>query len=125
MIRPTFIALAPGELNYYLLVVRLGKYERRSNATYDPSSKMCVPSKTEDVNVFNIVTGTSEANMLTKHMIKNVIQINIQIMCANVSLKNKQSIAYTKTVIHRILLYVLVSLTNTVSLTNIWKIAPV
>lgn len=69
MIRPTFIALDPGELNYYLLVVRLGKYERRSNATYDPSSKMCVPSKTEDVNVFNIVTGTSEANMLTKHIL--------------------------------------------------------
>ena len=59
----------PGELNYYLLVVRLGKYERRSNATYDPSSKMCVPIKTEDVNVFNIVTGTSEANMLTKHIL--------------------------------------------------------
>ena len=40
------------------------------NTFNDLSNTVCVPDKTEDLNlnVFNIITGINESNILTKHV---------------------------------------------------------
>ena len=40
------------------------------NTLTDLSTKLCVPSKTEglNINVFNIITETNESKTLTKHI---------------------------------------------------------
>ena len=40
------------------------------NTLYDLSNKVCVPNKTEDLNlsVFNMITGINESNTSTKHI---------------------------------------------------------
>ena len=82
---------------------------------------MCVPNKTEDLNLrmFNMITGESESKMLTKHISceckcrfdrKNVIQINGAITI-NVDVSVKK-IMYVKRSIFGILLHVFVKMEN-------------
>ena len=51
MIRPTVIDLNPFELNNYPFMISLDKCSANCNAAYDLSTKICVPSKTKDINV--------------------------------------------------------------------------
>ena len=71
--------------------VKLDKCVGSCNTFNDLSHKLCVPNKTENLNihVFNIITGKNESKILTKDISceckcrvdgKNVIQINGEIM---------------------------------------------
>ena len=60
---PTFINLLPNEhtqgLGIYLFAVNLGRCFGSCNTLNELSSKVCVPSKTEDsnLNAFHMITG--------------------------------------------------------------------
>ena len=62
MIQPTLISLHPNEysqeFHYYPFVVKLDKCVGSCNTLNDLSNKVCVPNKTEDLNlsVFNMIT---------------------------------------------------------------------
>ena len=49
---------------------RLHRYVRSCNTPNDLSNKVCVPNKTEDLNlsVFNMITRINESKTLTKHI---------------------------------------------------------
>ena len=70
MSRPTLIDLNPVELKYYPFMIGLGKYNGICNDVDDLSTKICVPSKTTDINVqvFNIITRINEAKTLMKQI---------------------------------------------------------
>ena len=74
MIQPTLINLHPNEysheFHYYPFVVKLGRCVGSCNTLNDLPNKVCVPNKTEDLNlsVFNIITGINESKTLTKHI---------------------------------------------------------
>ena len=51
MTRPTLIDSNPIELNYYLFVINLDKFNGSCNVVDDLSTKISVPTKTKDVNV--------------------------------------------------------------------------
>ena len=61
-IQPTFINLHPNEysqeFHYYLLTVKLDKCVGNCNSLNDLSNKVCVPNKTENLNLsmFNMIT---------------------------------------------------------------------
>ena len=68
-------------------MVKFNKCVGSCNTLNDLSNKVCVPNKTEDIDlcVFNIITGINESKTLTKNISceckckfdgKNVIQIN-------------------------------------------------
>ena len=73
-IQPTLINLHPNEyrqeLHYYLFEVKLDRCVGSCNTLKDLSNKVCVPNKTEDLNIhiFNMITGTSESKILAKHV---------------------------------------------------------
>ena len=73
-IQPTFINLHPNKyshkFHYCPFTVKLDKYVDRCNTLNDLSNKVCVPNKTEDLNlsVFNMITGIDVSKTLTKHM---------------------------------------------------------
>ena len=54
-------------LRYYPFAVNL---DRCCNTLSDLSNKVCVPNKTEDLNlnVFNMITGINESRTLTKRI---------------------------------------------------------
>ena len=58
------------EFHYYWFTVKLDKYVGSCNTLNDLSNKVCVPNKTEDLNlsVFNMITGINESKTLTKHV---------------------------------------------------------
>ena len=62
MIQPTLINLHPNEysqeFHYYPFTVKLDKCVGSCNTLNDLSNKVCVPNKTEDLNlsVFNMIT---------------------------------------------------------------------
>ena len=62
-IQSTLINLQPNEhrheLHYNPFAIKLDKCVRSCNTVNDLSNKVCVPNKTEDLNihVFNIITG--------------------------------------------------------------------
>ena len=62
MIQPTLVNLHPNEqkqeLHYFLFAVKLDRYVGSCNTLNDLSNKVCVPNKTEDLNVsvFNMIT---------------------------------------------------------------------
>ena len=75
------------ELHYYPFTAKLRRCNGSCNTLNDLSNKVCVPNKTEDLNLnlFNMITGINESKPLTKHISckfickfdgKNVIQIN-------------------------------------------------
>ena len=74
MTQPTLINLHPneysGEFHYYLFVIKLDRCVGSSNTPNDLYKKVCVPNKTEDLNlsVFNMFTGISESETLAKHI---------------------------------------------------------
>ena len=57
MIRPTLIDLNAIELNYFPFMISLDKCQGSCNAVDDLSTKISVPSETNDVNlkVFNMI----------------------------------------------------------------------
>ena len=72
MIQPTLINLHPNEysqeFHYYLFLVKLDRCVGSRNTLNDLSNKVCVPNKTEDLNlsVSNMMTGINESKTLTK-----------------------------------------------------------
>ena len=91
MTQPSIINLHPNEysqeFHYYPFAVKLDRRVGSCNALNDLSNKVCVPNKTEDLNLsmFNMITGINESKTLTKHISceckcrfdgKNVIHIN-------------------------------------------------
>ena len=72
MIQPTLINLHPNEysqeFHYYLFSVKLDRCVGSRNTLNDLSNKVCVPNKTEDLNlsVSNMITGINESKTLTK-----------------------------------------------------------
>ena len=74
MIQPTLINLHPNEysqeFHYYPFAVKLDRCVGSCNTLNDLSNKVCVPNKTEDLNlsVFNMITGINESKTLTKHI---------------------------------------------------------
>ena len=74
MIQPTLINLHPNEysqdFHYYPFSVKLQRRAVVCNNINDLSNKLCVPDKTEDLNlsVFNMITGINESKTLTKHI---------------------------------------------------------
>ena len=91
MTQPTLINLHPNEnsqkFHYYQFAVKFDKCVGNCNTLNDLSNKICVPNKTEDLNlsVLNMITGINESKTLGKHisfsanvnlMEENVIEIN-------------------------------------------------
>ena len=91
-IQLTFINLHPNKysqgFHYYPFTVKLGKCVGSCNTLNDLFNKVCVPNKTEDLNLsmFKMITGINES------INKNIIQIIGGIMI-NVSVK---SLIYAK-----------------------------
>ena len=73
-IQPTLINLHPNEYNqelhYYPFAVKLDRCVGSCNTVNDLSNNVCVPNKTEDLNlnVSNMIRGRNESKMLTKHV---------------------------------------------------------
>ena len=78
MIQPTLINLHPNEysqeFHYYPFAVKLDRCVESCNTFDDLSNKVCVPNKTEDLNLsmLNMVVDYDE---LTKHYIINIIRM--------------------------------------------------
>ena len=74
MTQLTLINLHPNEyierLHYYPFAVNLDRCMGSFNTLNDLSSKVCVPNKTEDLNLsaFNMITGINESKILTKYI---------------------------------------------------------
>ena len=68
--RLALIDLNPVELNYYLFMIALDKFNGSSNTPIEIFCRICVSNKTEDVNwiVFNSITRKNESKTLTKHI---------------------------------------------------------
>ena len=70
----TLINLHPNESSqefpYYSFSIKLDRCVGICNTLNDLSNKVCVPNKTEDLNlsVFNMITGINESKTLTKHI---------------------------------------------------------
>ena len=125
MTQPTLINLYPNEysqeFHYYPCSVKLDRCVGSCNTLNDLSKKVCVPRKTEDLNVsvFNLITGINESKTLTNHIsfkckckleCKLVIQINSgTTINVDVSVKN---IIYVKKNMFGILVHVFVKLEN-------------
>ena len=69
VIRPALIDLNSFEFIYYPLMISLDECNGSCNVVDDSSPKICLLSKTKDLNVevFNMVTTVYEANTLVKH----------------------------------------------------------
>ena len=74
MTQPFLINLHPNEysqeFHYYPFAVKLNRCVESCNTLNDLSNKVCVPNKTEDLNlrVFNMITRINESKTLTKHI---------------------------------------------------------
>ena len=71
MIQPTFINLHPNECSqefHYLFVVKLDRCIGSCSTLNCLSSKVCIPNKTEDLNLsmFKMITGKNESKILIK-----------------------------------------------------------
>ena len=72
-IQLTLINLHPNEHSqelHYPFVVKLDRCSGSCNTLNDLSKKLCVPNKTDALNihVFNMITGVNEPKILTKHI---------------------------------------------------------
>ena len=74
MTQPTLNNLLPNEysqeIHYDPFAVKLDRCVRSCNSLNDLSNEVCVPNKTEDLNlsVFNMIKGKDESKTLTKHI---------------------------------------------------------
>ena len=124
MIQPTLINLHPNEysqeFHYYPFTVKLDKCVGSCNSLNDFSNKVCVPNKTEDLNLsmFDMITGINQSKTLTKHiscqcnvdlMEKSIIQINGRIMI-KVDVNVKDAV-YVKKIMFEIL-HIVVKIEN-------------
>ena len=103
------------------LQVKLDRCVGSCNTLNDLSNKVCIPNKTEDLNlsVFNIITGINESKVLQSMYHVNV---NVNLMKQNVSQINGgitinvdvsvKSIIYVKKIIFGILVDVIVKVEN-------------
>ena len=72
MIQPTLINLHPNEysqeFHYYPFSVKLDRCVGSCNTMNHLSNKVCVPNKTDDLNLseFSLITGINESKTLTK-----------------------------------------------------------
>ena len=72
MTQSTLIDLYPNEysqeFHYYPFAVKLDRSVGSCNTLNDSSNKVCIPNKTEDLNlrVFNLITGMNESKTLPK-----------------------------------------------------------
>ena len=72
--QPTIINFHPNEysqeLYYYPFAVNLDRCVRSCNTLNDLSNKVCVPNKTEDLNLslFNMITEINESKTLAEHI---------------------------------------------------------
>ena len=123
MTQPTLINLYSNEysqeFHYYPFAVKLDRCVGSCNTLNDLSNKVCVPNKTEDLNLsmFNMITGINESKTLTKHISceckcrfdgKNVIQVNGGITInIDVSIK---TFMYVKKTMFGILLYIILEI---------------
>ena len=121
MIQPILINLNRNEHSqefyYYTFTVKLGRCIGNCNTLNDLSNKVCVPNKTEDLNLsaVNMITGINEPKTLRKHIScklkcskwkKNAIQINGGITI-NVDVSIKKFL-YGNNIMSGILLHVIV-----------------
>ena len=53
MTKATLIDLNPNDLHYYLFMVSLYRPGRSCDTLDDQSNRICVPNKTEDVNLIS------------------------------------------------------------------------
>ena len=101
--------------HYFSFAVQSDSCVGSFNTLNDLSNKVCVPNKTEELNlnVFNMITGKSEskiqqkiypANVNINQIEENLIQIKSRIMI-NVDM-NVRNIIFVKKIICRTLLYV-------------------
>ena len=73
-IQGTLINLHPNEYSlefqYNSFSVTLGRCVESCSTINDLPNKVCIPNKTEDLNlsVFNMITGINESKTLTKHI---------------------------------------------------------
>ena len=78
MTQPTLISLHPNEyiqkFHYYPFVVKLDRCVGSCNTINDLSIKVCIPNKTEDLNlsIFKTITEIKESKALTKHISKKM-----------------------------------------------------
>ena len=73
MTQPTLINLHPNECSqefHYPFAVKLDRCVGSCNTLNDLCNKVCVPNKTEYLNlsVFNLITGINESKTVTKHI---------------------------------------------------------
>ena len=74
MIQPTFTNLHPNEycqdFHFYPFAVKLYRCVGNCNILNNLSNKVCVPDKTEDLNLsaFNMIAGINESKTLKKHI---------------------------------------------------------
>ena len=74
MTQPTLIYLNLNKYNhkfhYYPFAVKLDRCVGSCNTLNDLSNNVCVPNKTEDLNLseFNIITGINQSKILTKNI---------------------------------------------------------
>ena len=74
MTQPTLVGLNPNEysqrLGNYPIAVSLSRCTGSCNTLTYLYNRLCVPNKTEDLNlhVFNTITGINESKILTKHI---------------------------------------------------------
>ena len=74
IVQPTLLNLHNNEyiqeFHYHMFAVELNTCLESCNTLNDLSNKVCIPNKTEDLNlsVFNLVTGINESKKLTKHI---------------------------------------------------------
>ena len=74
MIQPILINLHLNEysqeIHYYPFAVKLDRCVGSCNTLNDLSNKVCIPNKTEDLNlsVFNMITGINESKTLTMYV---------------------------------------------------------
>ena len=54
-------------MHYYPFMINLDRFNGSCNTHGNPSGKMCVPKRTEDASVFNMIT-INESRTLTKHI---------------------------------------------------------
>ena len=130
MARPSLINSHPNEysqvLRCYPFVVNLGRCTGSCNTLKDLSNRVCVASKTKDlnINVFNMITRINESKILRKktyisckceckfHRI-NVIHIKSGVTIHfDVSVKIRKNIVCAKKIMYGILLYVVAKMAN-------------
>ena len=124
-IQPTFINLHPNkysqEFHYYPFAVKLDRCVRSCNTLNNLSNKVCIPNRTEDLNlsVFNMIKEINELKTLTKHISCECKRKFDGIKCNSNQWWNNnnvyasvKNIIYVKKIMFGILLHVTVKMEN-------------